>query len=90
MEASEPQVASEATVGTAGVDLRGEWLRNHWERVEESERTGAPYAELFALRMMHCEVDAVARVYRVRPWSDVTREAEVLPFGWLEARGASR
>jgi len=72
-----------------GVDLRDDWLLNHRERFELAEDTGAPYAELFALRMCReLEVDAVARVYRYRPMGDVTGPVRVVPFGWLAARSA--
>lgn len=77
----------DAPVASGGVDLRGEWARNTAARVEESKATGAPYAELFALRFCRdLEVDAVARVYRYRPAGDATAPVQVLPFGWLAAR----
>lgn len=47
-----------------------------------SEATGAPYAELFALRMSSVEIDREARVYRVRA-SGLVERVNVLPFGWL-------
>lgn len=72
-----------------GVNLRGEWARNHVERYQLAEDTGAPYAELYARRFCRdLEVDAVARVYRYRPLGDVTAPVQVLPFGWLAARSA--